>query len=237
MEQKELLEQAHRGDRAAQEEFLRSNRALIWSIVHRFTGRGTETEDLFQLGCLGFIKAVEGYDSSYGTCFSTYAVPKIAGEIRRYLRDDGPVKVSRTLRERAAALEKARSRLLLSFGREPLLSEIAAETGLSPEEAAEALGAFSAVESYQQENGDSALTLEELLGDGGRETEQTVTALQVRTAVAALPEKQRQVIALRYFHALTQQRCASILAVSQVQISRLEKKALAALRELLREED
>ncbi len=235
MEQNELLRRAHAGDRAAQEQFLTDNSPLIWSIVRRYMGRGTEAEDLYQLGCLGFIKAVEGYDESYGTCFSTYAVPKIAGEIRRFLRDDGAIKVSRTLKERSARLVRERDALRTKLNREPLISELSQLTGLSAAEIAECDCAAAPVESYQQEVGDSELTLESLLGDTEQE-ERTLTSLSVHMAINTLPEKQRTVIALRYFHGLTQQSCAEILKVSQVQISRLERKALAAMRSVLYED-
>ena len=234
MEQQELLKRAQEGDREAAEQFLKDNSALIWSIVRRYMGRGTEGEDLYQLGCLGFLKAVEGYDASYGTCFSTYAVPKIAGEIRRFLRDDGAVKVSRGLKERAALVAAEREKLRFTLLREPLLSELAAASGLSISEIAEAECASSPVESYQQECGDAELTLETIIGDLEQE-ERTVNAVSIRCAMERLPEKQRSVIALRYFHGLTQQRCAAVLSVSQVQISRLERKALTAMGEYLRE--
>ena len=235
MEQSELLRRAHGGDSAAAAQFLEENSPLIWSIVRRYLGRGAEAEDLYQLGCVGFVKAVQGFDESYGTCFSTYAVPKIAGEIRRFLRDDGAIKVSRSLKERSAGIARKREELLRELNREPLLSEVARAMGLSEAEVAEAECAARAVESYQQEYGDSELTLENLLGDEEAE-ERTLTGLTVHMAVNSLPEKQRKVIALRYFHGLTQQRCAEILRVSQVQISRLERKALLKLKELLYEE-
>ena len=130
----ELLRAAQEGDRDACEQAVIENNGLIWSVVRRYYGRGVEPDDLYQLGCLGFLKAVRGFDQSYGTQFSTYAVPKIAGEIRRFLRDDGPVKVSRGLKERAGAIRSARERLSARLGREPALSELAEETGLEPEE-------------------------------------------------------------------------------------------------------
>ena len=132
----ELLRAAQEGDRDACEQAVLENNGLIWSVVRRYYGRGVEPDDLYQLGCLGFLKAVKGFDFAYGTCFSTYAVPKIAGEIRRFLRDDGTVKVSRGMKERGAAVWGARRRLVAEMGREPTLSELAAETGLTPEEIA-----------------------------------------------------------------------------------------------------
>ena len=148
-----LLEAAQSGDEEAGERVLRENTGLIWSVVRRYNGRGVETEDLYQLGCIGFLKAVKGFDLTYGTQFSTYAVPKIAGEIRRFLRDDGAIKVSRTLRERSQSIYSAREKLRVQLGREPVLSELAEETGLSVEEIADADIASAAPESFQQEMG------------------------------------------------------------------------------------
>lgn len=159
----ELLEAAVQGDEQACEQMLRDNSGLIWSIVRRYYGRGVEPDDLYQLGCLGFIKAVKGFDLTFGTQFSTYAVPKIAGEIRRFLRDDGAVKVSRSVREQAAMIFAARERLKNALGREPVLSELSEETGLRPEEIAQCELAVAEPESLQRETGDG-LTLEGMLG-------------------------------------------------------------------------
>ena len=152
----DLLEAARNGDSRACEQVLEENNGLIWSVVRRYYGRGVEPDDLYQLGCLGFLKAVRGFDQSYGTQFSTYAVPKIAGEIRRFLRDDGPVKVSRGLKERGMSVRNARSKLSTQLGREPTLSELAQDTGLSPEEIASAETAAEPVISLQAETGDEA---------------------------------------------------------------------------------
>ena len=211
---------------------MEENTGLIRAVVRRYTGRGVEPDDLFQLGCLGFLKAAAGFDLGYGTQFSTYAVPKIAGEIRRFLRDDGAVKVSRGLKERAASIRLARDRLSKSLGREPVLSELAEALALSPEEIAEAETAADPAVSIQQPAGETGLTLESLLADSPME-EKLVERLALRQALAQLPEREARVIALRYYHGLTQDRAARIIGVSQVQVSRIEKKALAHLRELL----
>ena len=224
----ELLEAARQGDRAACEEMLRENAGLIWSIVRRYYGRGAEPEDLYQLGCMGFLKALRGFDQGYGTQFSTYAVPKIAGEIRRFLRDNGPVKVGRGLREQAMQILSARERLAHDLGREPVLSELAEATGLSAEEIAAAELASAAPESLQQELAEG-LTLESTLPDGSSE-EELVERIALRTAVDALPEAERKTILLRFFKGLTQAQTARILSVSQVQVSRLERRALDRLR-------
>ncbi len=226
----QLVIKAKSGDKKAAECLVNENTGLIWSVAKRFLGRGIEPDDLFQLGCLGFLKAVEGYDSEFGTQFSTYAVPKIAGEIRRFLRDDGTVKVSRGLKERSAAIKRMRISLTAVLGREPTILEISRQTGFSPEEIAVAETATAAVESIQRENGDEGFSLEHILSDSDTE-EQMVERIALKQAIAALPEREKQVIQLRYFHSLTQQRVAKVLNVSQVQISRIEKKALELLRE------
>ncbi len=229
----EILEAARAGNQQAREQLLRENERLIWSVVGRYTGRGVESDDLFQLGCIGFLKAISGFDSAYGTQFSTYAVPKIAGEIRRFLRDDGAVKVSRTMKERAGQLRLARSRLSIQLGREPTLTELAAETGLEPEDIAAADAAASPVCSLQSETGEG-FTLESMLGDEGME-EHIVESLSLRTAIRQLSDREQQVIALRFDRGLTQERSARVLGVSQVQVSRIERKAIEKLRELLKE--
>ena len=189
-------------------------------------------EDLYQLGCLGFLKAVEGFDLQYGTQFSTYAVPKIAGEIRRFLRDDGAVKVSRSIKEQAYAIRNVRSQLSLALGREPTIGEISRQTGFTPEEIAVAETATAATESIQREAGEEGFSLEDVLSDTETE-EQMVEKLALRQAVDALPEREARIIKLRYFHGLTQMRVAKVMGVSQVQISRIEKKTLEHLRRLL----
>lgn len=226
-----LLERAKAGEEAAREQALRENSGLIWSIVRRYFGRGAEAEDLYQLGCIGFLKALEGFDSDYGTRFSTYAVPKIAGEIRRFLRDDGAIKVSRTLKERSAALRAAAAALGATLGREPTIGELAGHLGLTAEEVAAAQTAAEAVVSLQAETHEG-LTLESTLGTEAPE-EAVVERLALQSAVAALPEREKKVILLRYYRSLTQEQTARILAVSQVQVSRIEKKALLHLRQTL----
>lgn len=224
----ELLRAAQEGDREACQQAVVENNGLIWSVVRRYYGRGVEPDDLYQLGCLGFLKAVQGFDFSYGTCFSTYAVPKIAGEIRRFLRDDGSVKVSRTIREQGQLLYTARERLRNQMGREPALSELAEVTGFSPEEIAQIELATCAPESLQQETAEG-LTLEGMLGTEAPE-ESLVERIALREAIDRLPERERMIILLRYFRGMTQERTARVLGVSQVQVSRLERRGLERLR-------
>ena len=228
----ELIRQAQEGDRAASEALVTENSGLIWSVARRFIGRGTESDDLYQLGCLGFLKAVEGFDLEYGTQFSTYAVPKIAGEIRRFLRDDGAVKVSRSLKEQAMSIKVARKHLATALGREPTILEISRQTGFAPEEIALAENATAATESIQRESGEEGFSLENVLTDTESE-EKMVERIALTQAITRLPEREAMVIKLRYFHGLTQERVARVLDVSQVQVSRIEKKALGHLRELL----
>lgn len=226
---------AQSGDERAMGEMVEANRGLVWSIVRRYMGRGVEADDLFQLGCLGLMKAVQGFSAEYGTQFSTYAVPKIAGEIRRFLRDDGVMKVSRTLKERNARIRETRLSLEQSLGREIRLSELAEATGYTAEEIMEAESAMTPTESLQRESGESGFSLEMVLGDWEQER-RIVDSVTVREAVAALPDKEQKVIALRFFRGLTQCSVARILDLSQVQISRLERRALDTLRSVLSED-
>ena len=242
-----LLDKAQSGDSDACGKMVEENSGLIWAVVRRYYGCGADPEDLYQLGCIGFIKAVKGFDITYGTQFSTYAVPKIAGEIRRFLRDDGPVKVGRTLREKGQSVWSARQRLRAALGREPKLSELAAETGWSAEEIATAELATAAPESLQQERAKwgirasasvraetaEGLTLESTLGTDAPE-ESLVEKIALREAIRDLPERERETIYLRFFKCMTQEQAARVLGVSQVQVSRLERKGVAHLREMFR---
>ena len=228
----ELIARCQAGDSDAKETLIVENSGLIWSVARRFLGRGTEADDVYQLACLGFLKAVEGFDLEYGTQFSTYAVPKISGEIRRFLRDDGAVKVSRSIKEQAATIKSARNRLTISLGREPTVSEIAEQTGFSLEEIAMAESATASVESIHQVTGDEGFTLESVLTDTQSE-EVLLEQLALHQAIEKLPEREAMVIKLRYFHGLTQQRVSKVLGVSQVQVSRIEKRVLEKLRILM----
>lgn len=220
------------GDRDAGEALVTENAGLIWSVARRFLGRGAEADDLYQLGCLGFLKAVEGFDLSFGTQFSTYAVPKIAGEIRRFLRDDGAIKVSRSIKEQAVAIKTARNLLINALGREPSIQELSQQTGFTSEEIALAETATAATESIQREAGEEGFTLESILSDTESE-EAMVEKISLRQAIEKLSEREAMVIRLRYYHGLTQDRVSKVLHVSQVQVSRIEKKALAHLRTLM----
>lgn len=224
----ELLLAAREGDNEACTRILEENAGLIWSVVRRYYGRGVEADDLYQLGCLGFLKAVRGFDNAYGTQFSTYAVPKIAGEIRRFLRDDGPVKVSRGVKERAATIYAARTRLTAALGREPSLSELAGDTGLTVEDIAATETAAGPVASLQMETAEG-FTLESVLGEDGME-DTVVERVALRAAIDSLSERERQVILLRFYKNMTQDKTAKVLGVSQVQVSRIERRAMEHLR-------
>ena len=226
----ELIRRAQAGDRDASEQLVVRNTGLVWAVAKRFFGRGVDPDDLYQLGCVGFLKAVQGFDTAYGTQFSTYAVPKIAGEIRRFLRDDGTVKVSRGLKERANAIRAARQNLTGRLGREPTIAELAAETGLAPEEIASAELASGSAQSLNGQTGEEGFSLEQVLTAGNPE-EDMIEHIALMQALERLGERDRLVIELRYFHGLTQERIARIIGVSQVQVSRIEKKALGLLRQ------
>lgn len=232
IETAKLIQMAQSGDERATERLITENSGLIWSIARRFIGRGAEIDDLYQLGCLGFIKAVRGFDMEFGTQFSTYAVPKISGEIRRFLRDDGAVKVSRGIKERAASIKSIRNLLIQQLGREPTVLELVDATGFTAEEIATAENATSCVESIQSQTGDDGFSLEDVLSDTESE-DNLLEKISLKQAICRLPERESMVIRLRYFHGLTQERVARIMCVSQVQVSRIEKKALGLLREYL----
>ena len=223
---------AQKGDRQALDALLQENTPLVWSVARRFFGRGCEAEDLFQLGCIGLLKALRDFDLSLGVELSTYAVPRIAGEMRRFLRDDGPVKVSRTLKERAALLRQAQAKLEAQTGQSPRLSDLCRETGLTPEEAMEALNAPREADSLDAALPGQERTLGEVLPD---RTGDATEGLALREALCRLEPQLRQVLLLRYLRDLTQQKTGQVMGLSQVQVSRLEKKARTALKAALAE--
>lgn len=235
----ELIRQAQEGDKAARDRMISENLGLVHSIVKRFENRGCDREELFQTGCIGLIKAIEKFDLSLQLAFSTYAVPMIMGEIRRFLRDDGMVKVSRTLKENGYKISKARELLTNELGREPSILEIEVLTELSREEIVLAMEANRDVESIYQPvagtDGDEILLVDQLGNTDSiyeePEKEAVLNELVVAQLLATLDEKERQIIRLRYFENKTQCEVAVALGMSQVQISRLERKILLRLRE------
>ena len=219
----------------ATEELIRNNMGLVRSIALRFRDRGTELEDLIQIGIIGMMKAIRSFDMERDTAFSTYAVPLIIGEIRRHLRDDGLIKVSRIQRKLGVELMKARNRILSTDGREPSIEELASLCGVEIEEAAMALDAISPVTSLSESigDGDTQLTLESRIADEENDIERLSDSIALGQAIEKLPTVWKKILILRYFKNMTQQETASLLGLSQVKVSREEKKIMAFLRQEL----
>lgn len=234
-----LIRQAQAGKRESREVLIEQNLGLVHHIVKRFQGRGYEAEDLFQIGVIGLIKAIDKFDTSFEVKFSTYAVPLIAGEIKRFIRDDGPVKVSRTLKENGIKVKYARERLGMQLNREPTVEEVAKEAALTTEEVVLAMEAGIQVESIYksvyQNDGNEIYIVDQLADKGKDEQESLLNHLVVNQLIGSLPEKEQKLIVLRYFQDKTQTEVAKILGISQVQVSRLEKRILLALREKMME--
>lgn len=229
-----LLMSAHKGDKKARDRLIEENIGLVWSVVKRFKNRGVEMEDLFQIGSIGLIKAVDKFDSSYHVRFSTYAVPMIVGEIKRFLRDDGMIKVSRSLKELAGKLYMKKEQMEKETGQEPTLAELAECLGVTPEEAAEALDSYRDVESIYKviSQGDGHdMELIERLENNIDENEYVINKIVVQNMMDTLDGTERQVVWMRYFENMTQVTIAKKLGMTQVQVSRLEKKILKRLRE------
>ena len=229
----ELIRQAKEGNKKAQEILVEENTGLIWSVVKRFQGRGYDKEDLFQIGSIGLLKAIDKFDLNYDVKFSTYAVPMISGEIRRFLRDDGMIKVSRSLKETAYKAFLARERLQKKYNREPTMEELAAELEVEKEELAMALDASGEVESLHkpiyQKDGNEIQLLDKLEEEEGQE-ETILNHMLIRQLLEELDREERQLIYLRYFANQTQSEIGKKLGISQVQVSRLEKKILKNMR-------
>lgn len=230
-----LIKQSHEGDEKARIQLVEENVGLIWCVVKRFYGRGQDPEDLFQIGSIGLLKAIDKFDLNYDVRFSTYAVPLISGEIRRFLRDDGLVKVSRTLKENGYRISQAAESIQEKTGREATLNEISEYTGLSLEEIAEALDANAEVESISKGTSgkdENELSLEEKVGiQDESEKEGILNRMVLEQALSQLSEREQEIIRLRYFEEKTQTETAKILDTNQVQISRMEKKILRKMRE------
>ena len=228
-----LLRRAHEGDKAARDTLVEENLGLVWSIVRRFTGRGVEAEDLFQIGSIGLLKAIDKFDPGYEVQFSTYAVPMITGEIKRFLRDDGMVKVSRPLKELSWKAYAVRERLERELGQEPSLSLIARELEVTMEELVMALDSGADVESLQKTiyQGDgNYISLEDRLEERSGAQEQLLNRILLEETLDKLEARERQIIYLRYFEDKTQTEIARELGISQVQVSRMEKKILRIMR-------
>jgi len=229
----QLIEAAHQGDKEARDKLVVENMGLIWSIVRRFSGRGHEMEDLFQIGSIGLLKAIDKFDTSYDVKLSTYAVPMIAGEIKRFLRDDGMIKVSRSLKEAAGKAKMVSQRILEESGREPTLEEVAAEIGISSEELVMAMDSQCEVESLHKTiyQGDgNAITLMDKLEETTDANEELLNQMALEELLGELGENERKLIEMRYFEEKTQMEIAKEMGISQVQVSRMEKKILLRMR-------
>ena len=230
-----LIKRAQAGEKEAREVLIEQNLGLVHHIVRRFMGRGFEIEDLFQIGVIGLIKAIDKFNDSYDVKFSTYAVPLITGEIKRFIRDDGMVKVSRTIKENGIKVKYARERLHSRLGKEPTLSQVAEETSLTVEEVMLAMEASVQVESIYksvyQNDGNEIYMIDQLADEGKDEQEDLLNHLVVRQLIGSLPENEQKLIVLRYYQDKTQTEVARIMGISQVQVSRLEKKILLGMRE------
>lgn len=235
-ELREWLKRAQTGDKSATEYILEHNINLVRSIVHRFLNRGYEWDDLFQIGCIGLIKAIERFDLSFSVKFSTYAVPMIIGEIRRFLRDDSPIKVSRPLKELAYRVHRTQERLQGLLGRDPTVSEVAKELALAPQEIVSALEAVqppaSLFEHAFHDDGDPIHRLDQISASDSQDNNY-FEKLALQEVLMRLPAKERMVINLRFFEDKTQSEIAGMIGLSQVQVSRIEKQALKMIKELM----
>ena len=229
---RELIARAQSGDEAAAARLIEYNGGLVRSIAMRFRDRGTEIEDLIQIGMMGMVKAIHSFDASRGTAFSTYAVPLIIGEIRRHLRDDGMIKVSRGYKKLGIQLMRERTLIITEEGREPKISELAERCGISQEEAAVAFDAMSPVSSLSDTvYGDEGVTLEGVIADDNNEIERLSDSIALSQSIAKMPESWQKIVLLRYYCNMTQQQTADSMGLSQVKVSREEKKILEFLRE------
>ncbi len=231
-EKRALLEKAKKGDKRAREELVNGNLRLVLSVIQRFANRSENMDDLFQVGCIGLIKSIDNFDICQQVRFSTYAVPMIAGEIRRYLRDNNPVRVSRSMRDTAYHAIQAKEKLVNELGREPTITEIADEMGLKKEEVVIALEAIvdpvSLYEPVYNDGGDTIYVMDQI-GDGGTD-EGWIDEILMRQSIEDLSPREKRILSLRFMKGLTQIEVASEIGISQAQVSRLEKGALLKIR-------
>lgn len=228
---KDILK-AQNGDKDVLQKIVQENQGLIWGIVKRFSGRGYEVDDLYQIGAIGFIKAIKRFDTNFEVQLSTYAVPYIMGEIKRFIRDDGPIKVSRSIKELNSKIKDFQKRYLLNNGIDASLSDIAKEFKITKEEVAEALEASTPIESiYSETEGkDSTISLIDKISSDEDEAGKIVTRLSIKELISELENRDKEIILLRYYKDKTQSQVAKILGISQVQVSRIEKKILNNMR-------
>ncbi|MDD3242590.1 MAG: SigB/SigF/SigG family RNA polymerase sigma factor [Eubacteriales bacterium] len=235
----ELLRAAQRGDRQAEECLVNANIALVHSIARRFRDRGHDYEDIFQIGCIGFVKAIRNFNLDYDVCFSTYAVPMIMGEIRRFLRDDGPIKISRSLKDKARRLMAASEQLKNRLQRDPTLNELAQAADIPPEEIPQVMEAMLPVGSIDDEvdvGGDNPVKAVDRIADDRQQPENHIDGIVIEQMLSALQARERRIIVMRYYQEKTQSEIAREIGVSQVQISRLESKILRKMRDMMAEE-
>lgn len=235
MEKNALIEMAQNGDKEARDKLVQENVGLVWSIVRRFCGRGYEPEDLFQIGCIGLIKAVDKFDNTYAVQFSTYAVPLIMGEIKRFMRDDGPVKISRTIKENHWKVKRSVQKLVQKLGREPTVEEIAQDTQISVEDIIQAMELVMEVESIYksvyQNDGSEIYLIDKISACGSDDdNEKVINNMVLEQVINELDELERNIIIMRYFQDKTQTEIAKKLGISQVQVSRMEKRILLTLK-------
>ena len=231
----ELLIRAKKGDKEAGKLLVQENLGLVGSVVKRFENRGYEWDDLFQIGAIGLLKAIEKFDFSYEVRFSTYAVPLVAGEIRRFLRDDGMMKVSRSIKESGWRIKRSREKLEQQLGRSVTLQELAEDTGLSEEEVALAIDASEEIASIYQpvyQSDGSELYLLDKMADDSPAEEELLNRMTVRQLLERLEPKEAQLIKLRYYEGNTQSQVADAMGMTQVQVSRMEKKILCKMRRM-----
>ena len=237
MDTLELIKKAHEGDKEARDRIVSENAGLIWSIVRRFKGRGCELEDLFQIGCIGLMKAIDNFDTTLMVKFSTYAVPMIIGEIRRYLRDNSSIRVSRSLRDIAYKAIYAKESYMKKNLREPTIAEIAEEIGIEKEMIVYALDAIqnpvSLFEPVYSEGGDTLYVMDQI-SDKKNKEDHWLENLSLREAMNRLGERERHIIDMRFYEGKTQMEVAEEIGISQAQVSRLEKTALRNMRNYLR---
>ena len=233
---KALFARIAAGDETAREEFIGGNLRLVLSVVQRFAGRGEMMDDLFQVGCIGLMKAIDNFDTTLGVRFSTYAVPMIIGEIRRYLRDNNAIRVSRSLRDIAYKAMQARERLSVTLGREPTVAEIAAELDVKQEDVVMALDAIqepmSLNEPIYHDNGDALYVMDQIRDNSGGE-EEWASSIALRGALERLNERERMIVKMRFFGGRTQMEVAEEIGISQAQVSRLEKTALQHIKKYI----
>ncbi|MFZ5966174.1 MAG: RNA polymerase sporulation sigma factor SigF [Bacillota bacterium] len=233
----ELIKKAQSGDREAQDILVHHNLGLVRSVLKRFSNRGYDKEDLYQLGCIGLVKAIEKFDASYEVRFSTYAVPMIIGEIKRFLRDDGIIKVSRSLKQTAGRVKGAKEMLFKQLGREPTLHELSIELDISKEEIVMALDSNIQpdylYDVIHHDDGAPVHLIDKISESSTEDDGEVIDRIALREVLSKLKPRERQIIVLRYFKDKTQTEIAQVLGISQVQVSRIEKKVLSQMRELL----